>query len=340
MKRAIVIQTSFLGDVVLSLCIPQKLKRFYPECVVEVVVRKGSEGLLAHHPAIDKVWTWDKQKNKQKNLLSLIRALRAERYDLAINLQRYASTGLMMASIQADKKVGFDASWLDNPFGFALDHRYPAVKDGPVNTDHEVDRYMRMIAPYTDDTREIPRIFPRPEDYQAVARYTEGTPYLVIAPFSVWLTKEFPVQQWIKVIKKLSYDYRVFMVGSAAESRVCNELAIFHPHAENLAGQLSFLELAALMSRSAQVFCNDSMPQHLAGAVNAPTTVLYLSTVPEYGFYCLSDKVRIAQVNQALDCRPCGLHGHKQCPKGHFKCAMEISIDDVVGEFKQQALEY
>jgi heptosyltransferase-2 len=69
---------------------------------------------------------------------------------------------------------------------------------------------------------------------------------------------------------------------------------------------------------------------HLASAVNAPVTVFYCSTVPDFGFGPLSDNSHIREVTEALECRPCGLHGFKNCPQGHFDCALKIDISKII----------
>jgi len=77
-------------------------------------------------------------------------------------------------------------------------------------------------------------------------------------------------------------------------------------------------------------FVNDSAPMHLASAVNAPVTAIFCSTVPSFGFGPLSEKSIVIETKEKLDCRPCGLHGFKACPKGHFKCAYSISNEELI----------
>ena len=60
--------------------------------------------------------------------------------------------------------------------------------------------------------------------------------------------------------------------------------------------------------------------------MNAPTAAIFCSTIPEFGFGPLSDNSQIIQVSEKLDCRPCGLHGKKACPQGHFKCGFDIQL--------------
>jgi len=83
-------------------------------------------------------------------------------------------------------------------------------------------------------------------------------------------------------------------------------------------------------------YVNDSAPMHFASAVNAPVTAVYCSTIPAFGFGPMSDKSYIVEIQQPLDCRPCGLHGYRACPLGHFKCAYKIEdaqlLETLTGE--------
>ena len=98
---------------------------------------------------------------------------------------------------------------------------------------------------------------------------------------------------------------------------------------ENLAGKLTLLQSAALINKAKMTFANDSTPVHLASAMNAPIAVIYCSTIPEFGFGPLSSNSLIIEIEDKLDCRPCGLHGKSKCKKKHFKCS-EIMIDKII----------
>ena len=84
------------------------------------------------------------------------------------------------------------------------------------------------------------------------------------------------------------------------------------------------LQSAALIKDAEMNYVNDSAPMHFASSVNAPVAAVYCSTIPAFGFGPLSDTQFIIEVEEKLGCRPCGLHGHKACPQGHFKCALDI----------------
>ena len=76
-------------------------------------------------------------------------------------------------------------------------------------------------------------------------------------------------------------------------------------------------------------FTNDSAPMHFASAVNAPVTAIYCSTLPSFGFGPLSDDAHTVETDEKLPCRPCGLHGKKECPQQHFKCS-DINVDKIL----------
>jgi heptosyltransferase-2 len=98
----------------------------------------------------------------------------------------------------------------------------------------------------------------------------------------------------------------------------------------NLAGSLSLLESAELMRGATMNYVNDSAPMHLCSSVNAPVTAIFCSTIPSFGFGPLSENSRIIETKEELPCRPCGLHGFKTCPKGHFLCAESIKPENVL----------
>jgi heptosyltransferase-2 len=175
-----------------------------------------------------------------------------------------------------------------------------------------------------------PVLYPAAADWQAVAHYSAAQPYIVIAPASIWYTKQWHLAGWQTLLKNVASDFTIYLIGGAADVDYCQGLTAFHPKAINLAGKLSLLQSAALMQAAARVIVNDSAPLHLASAVNAPTTAIFCSTAPSFGFGPLADDSVVIEVTETLACRPCGLHGHKACPRQHFRCATQIEVARIV----------
>ena len=163
------------------------------------------------------------------------------------------------------------------------------------------------------------------EDFDKVTTF-QSEDYICIAPASVWFTKALPESKWIELLKK-NLQKKIYILGGPDDSALANRILAEVPEAkaENLCGKLSLLQSAALMKGAERNYVNDSGPLHLASSMNAKVTSFFCSTVPEFGFGPMSEDSEIKQV-EGLDCRPCGLHGHSACPKGHFKCGLDIQI--------------
>jgi heptosyltransferase-2 len=324
MQKVLIIQTAFIGDVILATALIEKLYAYYPHSQIDFLLRKGNESLLVGHPMLNKVWVWDKQKDKYKNWWVLLKSIRQEHYDLVVNVQRFASMGLFAALSNAKQIVGFQ----NNIFSFRFTYKH-VHQIG--NGTHEVIRNQSLITQFTDAKALKPRLYPTAYD-EAQAQVWKKSPYICIAPTSVWFTKQFPKHKWIELILSLSKEINCYLLGSKSDSPICEEI-IKHittkdkeRKIENLCGRFNLLTSAALMRDAMMNYVNDSAPMHLASAVNAPTCAIFCSTIPAFGFTPLSTISHIVQIEEQLACRPCGLHGHKHCPKKHFKCAENIDI--------------
>ncbi len=317
--KILIIQTAFIGDVILATPLIEKLHRHFPSAQLDVMLRAGNEGLLVGNPHVSKLWIWDKKQGKYKSLFALLKKVRTEKYDLLINLQRFASTGIFTALAGAKNTVGFDKNPLSFLFGKKVKHEIG-------NGMHEVQRNLQLIAHFTSTEFEAPKLYPQPADYERVAEY-KVKPYITISPTSVWFTKQLPNQKWNEFISLVDKSLNIYLLGGKSDREACEQLVqMTNGRAVNLAGEFSFLQSAALMRDAAMNYVNDSAPQHMASAMNAPTVAVFCSTIPAFGFGPLSQNSRVVEIEEELDCRPCGLHGYKACPKGHFKCAYDIDV--------------
>ena len=348
-KQFLIIQTAFLGDAVLATSILEKLHAHYPDAAIDLVVRKGNDGLFTGHPFLRTLHVWDKRQGKTRSLFKLIRTLRKQGYDHVINAQRFFSTGLMTALSGGKETIGYDKNPLSFLFSRKVKHQIPEpaeLRKHPVKSDaviiHEVDRLNDLIAHLTDGVRPLPKLYPSAADRSSVEQaiatmvsqgpeaVTLRGPYITIAPASVWFTKQWPAEKWIKLIKALPANRRICLIGAPGDIPLCERITKEAGRGEVLAGKLSLLGTAALMEGAAMNYVNDSAPLHIASAMNAPVTVVFCSTVPAFGFGPLNANGRIVERLEPLYCRPCGLHGYKACPEGHFKCAWEIDPSTIV----------
>ncbi|HET9503829.1 MAG TPA: glycosyltransferase family 9 protein [Hymenobacter sp.] len=333
----LLIQTAFIGDVILATALVEYLAQHEPGRPLDVLVRRGNEGLLASNPHVRQVLIWDKKTQKYPNLLRLLRQIRQAEYSRVVTLQRFASTGVLTAFSGAAERVGFT----ENPFSRFFTRRVPhVIGDGT----HEVTRNLRLVKSeelsMKSSPHELtlhsqlftPRLYPTPADEAAAAPYAAVGEYICLAPTSVWLTKQYPEEKWLELLAALPPALPVYLLGGPPDTAACERLAqaAGRPGLVNLSGKLSLLASAALLRGAVLNYVNDSAPMHLCSAVNAPVCAIFCSTVPAFGFGPLSSFSRIAEHPGPLACRPCGLHGHARCPLGHFRCAHEIETGQLL----------
>ncbi|MBK8925423.1 MAG: glycosyltransferase family 9 protein [Crocinitomicaceae bacterium] len=323
MKRILIIQTAFIGDVILATALIESVRACLPDVKIDFVLRKGNESLLANNPHLDKIIIWDKQRGKYKSLIHTIREIRQQRYDLVINLQRYASSGFMVLRSRANQKIGYS----NNPLSFCFSKK---IKHDLHSGIHEIERNLNLAKLSLPElTLHKPRLFPSPDDALSAAPFLQDKPYVVMAPSSVWFTKQLPVSKWVELIQKQSEPRQILLVGAPGDCQLIDEIIKKSNRQKviNLAGKLSLNATALLMQGAEMNYVNDSAPLHLTSAMNAPVTAFFCSTVPSFGFGPLADSSLIVEVDTPLDCRPCGVHGYRACPKGHFACGNQIVIN-------------
>jgi len=329
-KRILIIQTAYLGDVILATPLVEKLSAFFPRTSIDFLVRRGNEHLLGNNPNINEVITWDKKKNKYKNLLKTLISINKKRYDVVINCQRHLSTGLVTIFSNAGHLIGFDKNPLSYFFHKGVHH---SIKNGH----HEVNRNLSLINHLTDATFFKPKIYISKSIEHKISYYRKAD-YITMAPASVWFTKQFPKEKWVGFTNKLiDFDLKIYLLGSLGDYSLCEAIKneSKHNNVDNLCGKLSILESAALMRGAKMNFVNDSAPLHLASATDAPVVAIFCSTTPDFGFGPLSTTSKIVETLEDLPCKPCGLHGKKQCPEGHFKCAKTIDVGLLVDTIKR-----
>jgi lipopolysaccharide heptosyltransferase II len=318
-QRILIIQTAFIGDVILMTPIISELKRIFPEVQLDVLVKKGNEVLLANNPKINTVYTFDKSQGKRQSMIQLIKLFRKKNYDLTLNLHRYASSGIIASFSGAKKIYGFRK----NPFSFLYSKRFEHhIGDGT----HEVERNLSLIREFGSEIRIRPELYPTENAYKLTESLT-SKPYVCIAPASVWKTKQVPILKWVELISKIE-NRVIYLIGAPSDYELCEEIRGLAANEQvvNLAGKHALMESAALIDKAERVYVNDSGPLHIASAMNTPTVAFFCSTVPEFGFGPLAASSSVEEV-KGLDCRPCGIHGYNECPKGHFKCGNELRVN-------------
>ncbi len=318
-SKVLIIQTAFLGDAVLITSLLEKIRTESPETAIHLLVRKGNESIFQayKHACLERVWTYDKS-NKRASWLDLRANLKQESFDKVFVVQRFFGMGLLSLMIGAKQVFGFAKNPLSWFFTKSYSHPFG-------NGIHEVERNTALLSDWLGD--KVYKPFLNPAQVSAPAKN-----YICISPGSVWETKRLPIQKWIDFIHLLPRDQAIVLMGSPTEKHLSDEIEqacsgwpIF-----NETGKHPLLASTSIFAQSKVNFVNDSGPMHLSSAVNVPTVALFCSTIPDFGFGPLADQSQIIEVSEKLDCRPCGDHGKKNCPLGHYACGNQISTQKMV----------
>ncbi len=331
-SNIVVIQTAFLGDLILTLPLVQSLKRNLSPEAIDVVVVPSAAGLLAGHPAVNAVIPYDK-RGSDSGLQGILRQagrLRRNRYDLAVVPHRSLRSAGLVWLAKIPRRIGFDTSsarWL-----------YTDVVTYAAN-EHEVVRNAKLLEPlgFKVTGKELPSLYPSAEDRSVAERFLSSNGMaaagnlIAIAPGTIWNTKRWLPERYAELAKRLVGDgLAVVLLGGGDDRELCERIKndVASGRIVSSAGKLSLLQSASLLQRCRLLISNDSAPMHIAVAVRTPVIAIFGATVPEFGFAPCGERDVVIEA-KGLACRPCSIHGGDQCPIGTFDCMTAISGDEV-----------
>lgn len=323
MTTSLVVQTSFLGDMVLTTPL---LAYLAERGSVDVVCTPAAGVLLANNPGVREVIVYDKRGRDRGvgGFVRLARRLRRTGYSSAYLAQGSSRSGALALAAGIRERVGFATS---------AGRVFYTRRILPVDGMHHAARLLALgtgeAAAPVSRTALRPRLYPGDAERRAVDELlgdARDAVLVAMAPGSVWATKRWPY--YAPLAARLP-GVRPVVVGGAADAPLAAEIvAASRGRAIDATGKLSLLASAELIGRMRAIVTNDSSPLHLASAMNVPTVAIFGPTVPEFGFGPLADDSVVVE-RAGLACRPCSRHGQMRCPLGHWRCMREITADAV-----------
>jgi len=324
MSRDLVIQTAFLGDVVLTTPLLTRLaERFGP---VDLLVTPVAATLLTPHPAVREVIVYDKRGRDAglRGWVRMARAVRLRRYGRIYLPHRSARSAALALASGARERIGF----ADSPAAWSYTSRIT-----PAGA-HETARIAALAGP-----GNVPRPslgLTEPERRQAaewLERAGMRRAFTAVAPGSVWATKRWPYYTDLAN----AIPGSVVVVGGPEDRAVAAEIVARDPaRIRSAAGELPLRVSAALIERAEVLVTNDSAPLHIAGAVGTRVVAIFGPTVPAFGFGPQGANDRVVELS-GLPCRPCSKHGPIVCPLGHHKCMRELRVGEVLSAMEHSA---
>jgi heptosyltransferase-2 len=326
-----VVQTAFLGDVVLTTPLLRVLAARHGP--VDVVTTPAAAPLLDTHPAVRQVIRYDKRGRDRgwRGLAALARRLREAHYEVAYVPHRSLRSALLARWAGVPKRIGFRDGWRS---------LYTESRGRP-KSGHEVDRLLALAG--ESGAIRTPSIGITPADHDAATAFLAseelGPDVVALAPGSIWGTKRWPRFPELAVrLAATAGSHAIAVVGGPDDADLADAIVESVRDAGGRAatacGRLTLRESAALIGRARLLVTNDSAPLHFAQAVGTPTVALFGPTLPSFGFGPLNPGDRTVEVSD-LECRPCSRHGPAACPLGHHRCLRDLSVERVIAAIEE-----
>ncbi len=328
---SLLIQTAFLGDVVLTTPLIAALAE--REGPLDVVTTPAAASLLETHPAVRRVIPYDKRGADRgwRGVRGLARRLQAERYAAAYLPHRSLRSAALAWIARIPRRVGYRDGW--RPF-------YTETRSRPVRG-HEIDRLLALadVPPRHQTAPSLQLTAADVAAAEALLRAAQVTPPIVaLAPGSIWGSKRWP--HYAALARRLVLRMDVILVGGPDDATLADAIVAAVPvppglpgegqrKVVNACGKLTLRQSAALIQKASVLVTNDSAPLHFAQAVGTPTVAVFGPTLPMFGFGPRGPR-DVAVGMEGLECRPCSAHGPTACPLGHHLCMQSLRVEDVL----------
>ncbi|RMH00760.1 MAG: lipopolysaccharide heptosyltransferase II [Planctomycetota bacterium] len=322
----LLVDTSFLGDVLCAEPLVRAAAARWPGEPVDFLTSPGAAPLLANHPDLREVLVFAKRGADRGpgGLFRLARRLRRRGYARAICSHRSWRTALLLRASGIPERRGFANASLALAYNRKIQYR----KDL-----HEIERNLELVG---GGAWEPPRVHPSESERRRAAELTPDRPFVALAPGSIWATKRWPEEHFSAVAAALRVEGRqVVLLGGADDRPIAERIAAAAPGCLDLTGRTSLRESYAVLERAAVLLTNDSFPMHLGVAAGIPVVAVYCSTLPSFGFAPRGLRDRVLEVAD-LSCRPCGIHGRRRCPEGHFRCGRDLAPDRALAAIRER----
>ena len=330
LNKFLIVRLSSIGDILLTTPLLRVLRKKYPNAQIDFVVKKQFADCIKSNPNIDTIYELD--TDSKGNLKTLKSEFQQNNYDWIIDLHGnfrsiYLRSGYKKSQILTFKKHKF-IRFLLVKFGVNLYGDIQPVYQRYINSTARLGlEYDNEGLDYMLDEKEKSEI--RIQLSKQNFDFNKNT--ICIAPGASFYTKRWPSEKFAQVANQLQNEknVQIILVGSENDKPFSKEIeGTCQRQVFNYTGGLSLMETACVVSYADIVLTNDSGIMHLANALKKQTVAIYGPTVKELGFFPLKELSTVIE-NLSLKCRPCTHIGSNKCPKKHFKCMKDISVDTV-----------
>lgn len=280
-QRILIVLLGAIGDVTRALPLLTRLRRAYPDAYIAWAVEPAAAPLLDFHPALNEVCLY-RRTHGTRTFFPFLQELRRRRFDLVLDLQRHAKSGLASWWSGAPVRVGFhrksskEGNWLFNT------HTIEPVADFSLKLGQYL-KFADALGLPDDGVHFDLRL--RAEEEQRVETLLAGTTHPFAAFFlgSRWPSRFWFPQATAEVVRTLRQEYGmgVVLLGGQNEVVFAQEISkAAGGMVANLSGKTSLRDLIGIFRRARLALGPDSGPMHIAAATGTPVISLWGATSP------------------------------------------------------------
>ena len=338
-KRILVIRFSSLGDIILTSPFLKVLRQKFPFAQIDFCTKSQYAAVIRLNPNLNRIIQAPDDLNFG-SLKVLRKELAQNSYDLVIDLHNNFKTLYLKFFFRFNSKILVFKKYSFRKF-LLVKFKINLLKNLPSISARYISTLKKIAFISENDFLTQPEVFTDKDTNTYLQKILiengiiDLKNLVCIIPGSKHFTKTYPPEYYAELINLSERKYKFVLAGTDNDIPSIDEIkSKCGNNVYDLCGKLNLLELTELMKLCRLVISGDTGPMHIAEALNVPLIAIIGSSVREFGFYPQSTN-SVNVENTSIKCRPCSHIGKEKCPKGHFKCMMEIKPEAVIYKSKE-----
>jgi heptosyltransferase II len=325
--RFLVVETGFVGDVLVTTPAMRAIRRAYPRCEITAAVRPASGLVLVGNLNVSKLLPM--RKRDRSGVLAVFRIaswIRSQNFDAAFIFRPSFRSALIPALGAVPVRAGLASEGR----GFLLTHKAPYDPK-----ESEVLKHLKVVGllGIQPDGYELEMFLTDEEQAEAVGLLGDlkGRPLVAIHPGANWPVRRWPAERFAELGSRLTSEFGVsvcYLAGPSDGETIARVRAWF---GDNGLPEPRVIEprnvriLGGIFQAADVAVTNDSGPLHIASAVGAQGVFIHGPTLVERAH--LPDPRHTDVYAEDVPCRPCDV---TRCSQGSLLCFENVSVDRVL----------
>ena len=329
-NKILLFRLSSIGDIVLTTALLRCLRNTFPDAQIDFVVKEQFADILRCVPFVSNVIELDSKKGFSE-LLAIRNQLKNEQYDVALDIHKNWRSLFVCNTIGAKQVFRFNKHvfrrWVLTTFHKDIYKEVRPVYLRFIDAAKQIDvvpdgKYTELVVPE--------QLGKSMKDIFAQANISFEKRIIALCPGASFSNKQWQVEKFQQLAKRvvLDFDAQVILLGGKKESEMCETIAN-ESGAVSFAGKFDLSQSIAALSMVSLTVANDTGMLHVSEALGVPVVGIYGPTARQFGYFPILPQSKVAQIDN-LPCRPCTKMGMNHCPKKHFSCMNDISVEMVL----------